>query len=144
MTARARQWTAMAILAGFTGALMLPAVRSDAADTALMPGWMVFLWGALFWWMVPTLGWLANLALPTALFALWRRLWRWFGGLSLAMTAAALWQAWTWSTIPTTTAKVEHITAHHAGFYLWVATMIGCAIVIARRTRWRIQPSGTP
>lgn len=144
MTAQARRWAAIAILAGFVGALLLPAVRSNAADTALMPGWMVFVWGGLFWWMVPTLGWLANLALPTALFALRRRLWRWFGGLSLAMTALALWQACTWSTIPTTTDKVEHITAHYGGFYLWLVTILGCAAVIALRTRWRAQPTGTP
>ncbi|MBA3878567.1 MAG: hypothetical protein C0500_02495 [Sphingobium sp.] len=144
MTAARRRIIVWAIVLGYAVSLALPAVQTDAADTARMPGWMMLVFGGLFWWMVPTIGWFANLAVPTALATLRWPLPRWFGVVSLLLTAVTLAEAIRWSTIPTTTAKVETVTRHYSGFYLWVVVVIGSAIVIGLRTRWQTQATGTP
>ncbi|WP_066648941.1 MULTISPECIES: hypothetical protein [Sphingomonas] len=139
MTAARRRIIVWAIVLGYAVSLALPAVQTDAADTARMPGWMMLVFGGLFWWMVPTIGWFANLAVPTALVALRWRLPRWFGALSLLLTAATLVEAMRWSTIPTTTAKVEIVTRHYSGYYLWLAVILASAVVIGLQTAWRGQ-----
>lgn len=139
MTPARRRLIGWAILLGYALSLALPAVQTDAADTASMPGWMMLVFGGAFWWTVPTIGWFSNLAVPTALVTLRWRLSRWFGLVSLLLTAVTLVEAMRWSTIPTTTAKVEIVTRHYSGFYLWVAVILASAVVIGLQTAWRGQ-----
>lgn len=144
MTLNRRRYTGLAILLGYGVSLVLPAVHTDASDTAIMPGWMMLVVGAAFWWTVPTIGWFANLAVPTALASLRWSLPLWFSALSLLLTAVTLVEACRWSTIPTANNVVETVTRHYSGFYLWVAVVVASAIVVGLRTRWRSQATGTP
>lgn len=144
MTPERRRLIGWAIVISYALSLALPAVQTDAGDTARMPGWMMLVFGGAFWWTVPTIGWFANLAVPTAIVALRWSLPRWFGALSLLLTALTLVEACRWSTIPTTNKVVETVTAHFSGFYLWVALIVGSAIVIGLRTRRRDQATGAP
>lgn len=143
MTPTRRRLIGWAIVIGYALSLALPAVQTDAADTARMPGWMMLVVGGVFWWTVPTIGWFANLSVPTALAALRWPLPRWFSALSLLLTAVTLVEACRWSTIPTTNNVVETVTRHYSGFYLWVAVVVASAIVVGLRTRWQGQPAGT-
>jgi len=140
MSAGRRRIIGWAILLGYALSLALPAVQTNAADTASMPGWMMLVFGGAFWWTVPTVGWFANLAVPTAIVALRRPLPRWFGGLSLLLTALTLVEACRWSTVPTTSKVAETVTRHYSGFYLWVAVVVASAVLIGLRTQWQANP----